>query len=105
MAGAEAAEAVLAGDGHAMRRFDRIQRRRYRFFRKFVLGFYDPHFRDLFFLPKPPRPLYRAIVRVLAGEDRQTLGRRFATGLFLTLTRLQRLVPLAPRFHERNSRG
>ena len=104
-AGAEAAAALLAGNERAMRRYDRTQRRRYLYFRRFVAGFYDPDFRDLFFSPKPPKPLYRAIVRVLAGDDRPTLGRRFATGVFLALARIQRLIPLAPRFHDRNGRG
>ncbi len=47
--------------------FSARQRARYVAFRRFVVGFYSRHFRDLFFQPDPPKPLFNAVVRLLAG--------------------------------------
>jgi FADH2-dependent halogenase len=47
--------------------FSARQRARYLAFRRFVVGFYSRHFRDLFFQPDPPKPLFNAVVRLLAG--------------------------------------
>ena len=43
------------------------QRARYVAFRRFVIGFYSRPFRDVFFQPDPPQPLFNAVVRLLAG--------------------------------------
>ncbi|MEO8383535.1 MAG: NAD(P)/FAD-dependent oxidoreductase [Acidobacteriota bacterium] len=48
--------------------FSRRQRKRFRTFRRFVIGFYTPEFRDLFFSPQPPQILFRAVVTILAGK-------------------------------------
>ena len=48
--------------------FSRRQRKRFRTFRRFVIGFYTPQFRDLFFSPQPPPQLFRAVVTILAGR-------------------------------------
>jgi len=101
--GSEAAQAVHAGTPRAMRRFDKVQARRYRFFRRFVLGFYDPGFRDIFFHPGNARGMYRAIVGVLAGDDRPSLLARIRIALFLALTRLQKRVKLVERIHGNGS--
>jgi flavin-dependent dehydrogenase len=47
--------------------FNRRQRNRYKAFRRFVVGFYSRNFRDLFFQPDPPKAMFNAIVRLLAG--------------------------------------
>jgi flavin-dependent dehydrogenase len=91
--------ALQRGDLSARRfaAFDRRQRRRYRAFRRFVLGFYTPQFRDLFFLPEVPAPLFRAVVTVLAGRWRPPLLQRCLVEIFFGLVALQRFVPVAPR--------
>ena len=101
--GLEAAQAVAAGmakgDLSARRfgRFARRQRRRYRSFRRFVLGFYTPEFRDLFFAEEPPRRMFRSLVTVFAGYWKPTLTTRAWVAAFFFLVRLQRLIHFAPR--------
>jgi FADH2-dependent halogenase len=80
--------------------FDRRQRRRYRAFRRFVLAFYTRGFRDLFFSPAPPAPLFRAVVTSLAGYWHPSRATRAWQALFFLLARLQDRVPLAPRIRE-----
>ena len=56
---------ALARNDFSARRFaafSRRQRKRFRTFRRFVIGFYTPQFRDLFFDPNPPKHMFRAIV-------------------------------------------
>ena len=102
--GLEAAQAVAeglaAGDLSARRfsRFARRQRQRYRSFRRFVLGFYTPEFRDLFFAEQPPRRMFGALVTVFAGYWRPTLATRIWVSLFFQLVRLQRWVRFVLRF-------
>ena len=77
--GLEAAEAVDRGLTHGdlsvrqFVRFARRQRRRYRAFRRFVVSFYTPEFRDLFFDRQPPTRMFRAmgdrVRRLLATVD------------------------------------
>jgi len=106
--GLEAAEAANAalGWGSSLRtgplvNYDRIQRRRYKFFRRLVLGFYDAGFRDLFFAEKPWKPGYDAVVCALAGNDRLTFGTALRLKAFYALVRLQHHFTLSPRLHAR----
>jgi hypothetical protein len=100
--GLEAAQAVAdglaAGDlsVRRFRRFARRQRQRYRSFRRFVLGFYTPEFRDLFFAKERPRRMFRALVTVFAGYWRPSLATRLWVALFFQLVRLQRWVRIFP---------
>lgn len=71
--------------------------KRYRHFRRFVIGFYDPAFRDLFFQPSGPFGTYEAVLSLLGGNWRPSLGTRLRLAYFLLLVRIQRFVPLAPR--------
>ncbi len=102
--GIEAADAAIAtigassrGAERARRRYDRCQQARYRFVRRVVTGFYDPHTRDIFFAPRRTWGVARAMTTVLAGGfdpgwlDRQRLR------LFFLLGRLQRRFDLVPR--------
>src|SRR5262249_25559887 len=68
-AGREMLAALEANNFSAARfqPFSRRQRARYVAFRRFVVGFYSRTFRDLFFQPEPPKPLFNAVVRLLAG--------------------------------------
>ena len=98
--GAQAVEAGLAaGDLSARRfaRFARRQRRRYRSFRRFVLGFYTPEFRDLFFNAAPHPRMFRSLVTIFAGRWSPSLHTRAWVLAFFMLARLQRHVAVVPR--------
>jgi flavin-dependent dehydrogenase len=97
--GAQAVETGLARgnlSARTFRRFDRRQRARYRSFRRFVLGFYTTAFRDLFFSPKPPVRMFRAVVTVLAGYWRPSWPTRFWLFMFFLSVRLQSRLGFAP---------
>jgi FADH2-dependent halogenase len=102
-AGVEAAEIIHKGlaDGDlTARRFDRYGRdvrMRYRHFRKFAVGFYDPAFRDLWLTPQSRFGIYEAILSVLAGNWRPSLVTRFRLRLFFALVAIQRIIPIAAR--------
>ncbi len=70
--------------------FSRRQRKRYETFRRFVIGFYSPQFRDLFFDPHPPRPIFRAVVTVLSGRWNSSLRTRLLNHLFFGLVGIQK---------------
>jgi len=102
--GIEAADAVHRGlrDGNRRRAFaayDRGQRRAYRFFRRYVTGFYRPEFRDLLLRPGDPLGLSRAVVTVLAGNARPSFKMRLRLEIFFFMVRLQRFFQIAPRIH------
>jgi flavin-dependent dehydrogenase len=88
------ANGLAAGDLSARHfaRFSRRQHARYRSFRRFVLGFYTPEFRDLFFAEEPPRRMFAALVTVFAGYWRPSLATRLWVASFFQLVRLQRWV-------------
>lgn len=102
--GLESAKAAILGylqpsprRALAAKRYERTLRRRYNFVRKFVLGFYDPATRDLFFEPRPYFGLRRAIAKVLAGGFDLNWLDRLRMKTFFLLGRLQRRVQLVPR--------
>jgi FADH2-dependent halogenase len=103
--GLEAAAAV--GGGLAARNlsrarfaaYERTVQRRYRHFRRFAVGFYDPAFRDLFFARSSRFGIYEAVLSVLAGNWRPSLGTRLRLALFFALVALQRVLPIAARSH------
>ena len=73
--------------------------RRYRHFRRFAVGFYDPAFRDLFFARSRRFGIYEAVLSVLAGNWRPTPGTRLRLFAFFGLVALQRVLPIAARSH------
>ena len=98
--GLEAAEAIDAGlsagdlSSRIFARYERIVRQRYRHFRRFAVGFYDPTFRALWF-GRPKRRLvgtYRAIVSVLAGNWRPSPLTRLRVQLLFTVVFLARVL-------------
>lgn len=101
--GLEAAQAVgrclRTGhwSGRHVMRYARRQRQRYRSFRRFVLAFYTPEFRDLFFDNDPPRWIFRSVVTVVAGYWRPSLVARASVALFFLLVWLQRWARFVPR--------
>ncbi len=106
--GVEAADAVDRGlrrhgldRRRAFQAYDREQRRKYRFFRRFVTGFYRPEFRDILLRPGDPFGLSTAVVTVLAGNSRPSLKNRVLLEIFFALVALQRHVEVVPRLHRR----
>jgi flavin-dependent dehydrogenase len=98
--GARAVEAGLTRGDLSVRQFAtfaRRQRQRYLSFRRFVIGFYTPAFRDLFFNEDPPPRMFRSLVTVFAGYWRPSLATRLWIDMFFVLVRLQRWIPFAPR--------
>jgi flavin-dependent dehydrogenase len=75
--------------------FSRRQHRRFRRFRRFVVGFYTPQFRDVFFSPEPPRLLFRSVATILAGKWDASLQTRFLNHLFFCLVSIQKRFNLA----------
>ena len=75
--------------------FSRRQQRRFRRFRRFVVGFYTPQFRDVFFSPDPPRLLFRSVATILAGKWDASLQTRFLNHLFFWLVSIQKRFNLA----------
>jgi flavin-dependent dehydrogenase len=75
--------------------FSRRQRKRYQTFRRFVVGFYTPQFRDLFFDAHPPRHLFRAVATVLAGRWDASLRTRLLNHVFFALVAVQKRIALA----------
>jgi flavin-dependent dehydrogenase len=86
------AEGLAAGDLSVRRfaRFARRQRQRYRSFRRFVLAFYTPEFRVLFFAEQPPQRMFRALVTIFAGYWRPSFATRAWIGTFFLMVRVQR---------------
>ncbi|HEX3071283.1 MAG TPA: NAD(P)/FAD-dependent oxidoreductase [Thermoanaerobaculia bacterium] len=70
--------------------FSRRQRKRFKTFRRFVVGFYTPQFRDLFFDPNPPPHIFRAVVTVLAGKWDSSLRTRFLNRVFFAIVAIQK---------------
>jgi len=98
-AGQAVDEGLRSGDlsSRQFATFARRQRQRFLSFRRFVLGFYTPEFRDLFFDEKPPERMFRALVAIFAGYWRPSLVSRIWIALFFWLVRLQRWIGFAPR--------
>src|SRR5262249_26769327 len=75
--------------------FSRRQRRRYETFRQFVIGFYSPQFRELFFDPEPPRRVFQAVGTVLSGRWNARLRARLMTWFFFAVVGLQKRFSFA----------
>ena len=73
----------------------RRQRRRYETFRRFVVGFYTPEFRDVFFDPDPPEHIFRAVVTVLSGRWDAGPRTRALNQAFFAVVALQKRFGLA----------
>src|SRR5205823_13775627 len=70
--------------------FSRRQRKRFERFRRFVVGFYTPQFRDVFFSPEPPKLIFRSVTTVLAGKWNSSLWTRFLNQLFFGIIWIQK---------------
>ncbi len=83
--------------------FSRRQAKRFQAFRRFVVGFYSPQFRDLFFSPEPPALLFRAVVTVLAGNWNPGLWTRAMNQIFFFFVALQKRYSPATRLFRRDA--
>ncbi len=103
--GAELSDAVwalLSGEGRSAsvkRHYESTQRRRYKFFRRFVLQFYKPGMRDLLCQRRETLNVPDALSTVLAGEWNPPWRVRWRLEAFYLLAALQRRVPLVERLH------
>jgi flavin-dependent dehydrogenase len=95
--GLEAASAIDAGlrggdvSARAFARYERVVRARYRHFRRFAVGFYDPAFRELWFSRSPFPSIADAVVSVLAGNWRPSATTRALVEVFFAVVALKRL--------------
>jgi len=100
--GLEAAAAIDAGlragdlSARGFARYERTVRKRYHYFRRFVVGFYDPYFRRLLFRRSHRLGIYEAVLSALAGNWRPSLGTRLRIQFFFALIALKRLFRVAP---------
>jgi len=103
-AAAELDRALARNDfsARAFAAFSRRQRRRFRTFRRFVVGFYTPHFRDLFFRPNPPKLIFRAVVTVLSGRWNASLWTRFLNRMFFAMVAVQKRLTITPLIFRRD---
>ena len=82
--------------------FSRRQRKRFQTFRRFVVGFYTPQFRDVFFSPEPPKLIFRSVVTILAGRWNAGLWTRFLNQLFFALISIQKRLNITPPVFRRD---
>jgi flavin-dependent dehydrogenase len=103
-AAAELDRALARNDfsARAFAAFSRRQRKRFRTFRRFVIGFYTPQFRDLFFKPNPPRLLFRSVVTILAGRWNASWTTRLLNQIFFCIVALQKRFGLSNRVFRRD---
>ena len=80
-----------------LQKFDDRLHRRYRFVRRFVTGFYEPHTRDIFFAPRPLLGMTKAVTTVLAGGFDLGMVDRLRLRLFFLIGKLQSRYDLVPR--------
>jgi flavin-dependent dehydrogenase len=94
--GAEAVHAELNGrSGNPLRHYEKRLRRSQKLYFKFIYGWYQPGFLELFLRPTRKFQLVEAITSVLGGATTNR-GVRFRVWLFFLLVRLNRFVSLAP---------
>lgn len=67
-----------------LKRYERFARRGFKEFRQYVVGFYNPGFRDVFYQHPPVKWLYTAVTSILAGGVfARNLPLRFWSRMFL----------------------
>jgi flavin-dependent dehydrogenase len=82
--------------------FSRRQRKRFETFRRFVVGFYTPQFRDVFFSPEPPKLIFRSVVTILAGRWNAGMWTRFLNQLFFAMISIQKRLNITPPVFRRD---
>jgi flavin-dependent dehydrogenase len=82
--------------------FSRRQRKRFETFRRFVVGFYTPQFRDVFFSPEPPTLIFRSVATMLAGKWNASLWTRILNQLFFGMISIQKRFEITRRAFRRD---
>jgi flavin-dependent dehydrogenase len=82
--------------------FSRRQRKRFETFRRFVVGFYTPQFRDVFFSPEPPTLIFRSVATMLAGKWNASLWTRILNQLFFGMISIQKRFKITRRAFRRD---
>jgi flavin-dependent dehydrogenase len=82
--------------------FSRRQRKRFETFRQFVVGFYSPQFRDIFFSPHPQKLIFLSVVTMLAGKWNAGLWTRFLNKLFFGMISIQKHFAITPSVFRRD---
>ncbi|HEY7037995.1 MAG TPA: NAD(P)/FAD-dependent oxidoreductase [Methylomirabilota bacterium] len=97
-AGAAIDTGLRVGDLSARRfaDYERAVRRRYHYFRRFVVGFYDPYFRRLLFRRSRRLGIYEAVLSALSGNWRPSLATRLRIQVFFAIVGLKRWLRIAP---------
>jgi flavin-dependent dehydrogenase len=86
--------------------FSRRQRKRFQTFRRFVVGFYTPEFRDVFFSPRPPKLIFRSVATMLAGKWNASLWTRFLNQVFFGMVSVQKRFQITrPAFRRDRDAG
>jgi flavin-dependent dehydrogenase len=103
-AAAELHRALMTNDFSAssFAAFSRRHRKRFKTFRRFVVGFYTPQFRDIFFSPEPPSLIFRSVVTILAGRWNASLWTRFLNQLFFGAVSIQKRFNITPAVFRRD---
>lgn len=83
--------------------FSKRQRKRFLAFRRFVVGFYTPEFRDLFFSQDPPKLIFRAVVTVLAGRWNASLWTRTLNRMFFAMVAMHKRFNIGRAMFRRDS--
>ena len=85
-------EGLSAGDlsRARFRPLESAQIRRYEHFKRFVIGFYTPSFRAVFFRPTSRFGTVEAVLSILAGNWKPSLATRLRVELFFLIISLQR---------------
>jgi 2-polyprenyl-6-methoxyphenol hydroxylase-like FAD-dependent oxidoreductase len=107
-AAAELHRAFMRNDfsASAFAAFSRRQRKRFERFRRFVTGFYTPQFRDIFFSPGRPNPMFRSVVTMLAGKWNASFWTRFLNHLFFGMVSIQKRLNITrPLFRRDRDAG
>jgi flavin-dependent dehydrogenase len=104
-AGDELHRAAIRNDfsARSFSAFSRRQNKRFRRFRRFVVGFYTPQFRDVFFSPQPSKLIFGSVVTILAGNWNASLWSRFLNCLFFGMVWIQKYLKITPSMFRRDS--
>jgi FADH2-dependent halogenase len=100
--GLEVAEAIDAGlragdlSARCFAGYEKAVRRRYHYFRRFVVGFYDPYFRRLLFRRSRRLGIYEAVLSALSGNWRPSLATRLRIQIFFAIVEMNRRLRIAP---------
>jgi flavin-dependent dehydrogenase len=106
--GIEAAEELHRGlmrndfSASSFAAFSRRQRKRFETFRRFVVGFYTPQFRDVFFSAEPPKLIFRSVATMLAGKWNASLWTRFLNQVFFGMISIQKRFKITPPVFRRD---